>query len=101
LAGEAFAAVLLDLGLPRRDGLSVLAELRRAGNGVPVMILTARDEIADKVRGLDLGADDYLVKPFDLDELAARLRAWCDVPADGPTSVCAMVTLSLIRQLVL
>jgi len=75
LAGEAFAAVLLDLGLPRRDGLSVLAELRRVGNGVPVMILTARDQIADKVRGLDLGADDYLVKPFDLDELAARLRA--------------------------
>lgn len=75
LASEAFAAVLLDLGLPRRDGLSVLAELRRVGNGVPVMILTARDQIADKVRGLDLGADDYLVKPFDLDELAARLRA--------------------------
>ncbi|HOY01189.1 MAG TPA: response regulator, partial [Zoogloea sp.] len=61
LASEAFAAVLLDLGLPRRDGLSVLAELRRVGNGVPVMILTARDQIADKVRGLDLGADDYLV----------------------------------------
>lgn len=73
--GEGFAAVLLDLGLPRRDGLSVLADLRRAGNAVPVMILTARDQIADKVRGLDLGADDYMAKPFDLDELAARLRA--------------------------
>ncbi|MBL8452712.1 MAG: response regulator [Zoogloea sp.] len=75
LAGEGFAAVLLDLGLPRRDGLSVLASLRGAGNAVPVMILTARDQISDKVRGLDLGADDYMVKPFDLDELAARLRA--------------------------
>jgi len=75
LAGEGFAAVLLDLGLPRRDGLSVLASLRSAGNAVPVMILTARDQISDKVRGLDLGADDYMVKPFDLDELAARLRA--------------------------
>jgi len=74
-AGEGFAAVLLDLGLPRRDGLSVLASLRSAGNAVPVMILTARDQISDKVRGLDLGADDYMVKPFDLDELAARLRA--------------------------
>ena len=75
LAGEGFAAVLLDLGLPRRDGLSVLASLRSAGNAVPVMILMARDQISDKVRGLDLGADDYMVKPFDLDELAARLRA--------------------------
>ncbi len=75
LAGEGFAAVLLDLGLPRRDGLSVLGSLRSAGNAVPVMILTARDQISDKVRGLDLGADDYMVKPFDLDELAARLRA--------------------------
>ena len=75
LAGEGFAAVLLDLGLPRRDGLSVLASLRSAGNAVPVMILTARDQISDKVRGLDLGADDYMVKPFDLDELASRLRA--------------------------
>ncbi len=75
LAGEGFAAVLLDLGLPRRDGLSVLASLRSAGNAVPVMIRTARDQISDKVRGLDLGADDYMVKPFDLDELAARLRA--------------------------
>ncbi len=75
LAGEGFAAVLLDLGLPRRDGLSVLASLRGAGNALPVMILTARDQISDKVRGLDLGADDYMVKPFDLDELAARLRA--------------------------
>ncbi len=75
LSAESFAAVLLDLGLPKRDGLSVLASLRSAGNPVPVLVLTARDQVADKIRGLDLGADDYVIKPFDLDELAARLRA--------------------------
>lgn len=75
LVAESFAAVLLDLGLPRRDGLSVLSAVRAAGNRVPVLVLTARDQVSDKVRALDLGADDYVVKPFDLDELAARLRA--------------------------
>lgn len=75
MATEGFAAVVLDLGLPRRDGLSVLSALRATGNAVPVLVLTARDQVADKVRCLDLGADDYVVKPFDLDELAARLRA--------------------------
>jgi RHH-type proline utilization regulon transcriptional repressor/proline dehydrogenase/delta 1-pyrroline-5-carboxylate dehydrogenase len=67
--------VLLDLGLPRRDGLSLLREWRARGNDVPVVILTARDAVADRIAGLDAGADDYLVKPFDLDELAARVRA--------------------------
>ena len=75
VAAESFAAIVLDLGLPRRDGLSVLSALRGAGKAVPVLVLTARDQVADKVRCLDLGADDYVVKPFDLDELAARLRA--------------------------
>lgn len=75
LSSESFAAVLLDLGLPRKDGVTVLATLRAAGNAVPVLVLTARDQVADKVRALDQGADDYVVKPFDLDELAARLRA--------------------------
>jgi two-component system OmpR family response regulator/two-component system response regulator QseB len=75
LAAESFAAVVLDLGLPRRDGLSVLETLRGGGAAIPVLVLTARDQVADKVRALDLGADDYVVKPFDLDELAARLRA--------------------------
>lgn len=75
VAAESFAAIVLDLGLPRRDGLSVLSALRATGNAVPVLVLTARDQVADKVRCLDLGADDYVVKPFDLDELAARLRA--------------------------
>lgn len=68
-------AVLLDLGLPKRDGLEVLRRLRKAANTVPVLIITARDDIDDRITGLDSGADDYLVKPFDLNEMLARLRA--------------------------
>jgi len=75
LSTESFAAVVLDLGLPKRDGLSVLQWLRGRHDATPVLILTARDQLQDKVRGLDLGADDYVMKPFDLDEIAARLRA--------------------------
>lgn len=67
--------LLLDLGLPRRDGLEVLRSLRRRGSAIPALILTARDGIEDRVKGLDSGADDYMVKPFDLQELAARVRA--------------------------
>jgi two-component system response regulator QseB len=74
-AEQAYDLVLLDLGLPKRDGFEVLRALREGGHVMPVLILTARDAIADRVRGLDGGADDYLVKPFDLDELAARMRA--------------------------
>jgi two-component system, OmpR family, response regulator QseB len=70
-----YALILLDLGLPQKSGLEVLSTLRRTGNPIPVLILTARDAVADRVRGLDDGADDYLVKPFALDELAARIRA--------------------------
>jgi len=72
---EDYDACVLDLGLPRRDGLSVLRELRARGKRTPVLILTARDTTADKVAGLDAGADDYLLKPFELEELQARLRA--------------------------
>jgi two-component system response regulator QseB len=75
LATDAFDLVVLDLGLPGRDGLSVLQHLRQAGDDTPVIILTARDTVADRIQGLDGGADDYLIKPFDLDELAARARA--------------------------
>jgi two-component system response regulator QseB len=67
--------LLLDLGLPRREGLAVLGAMRRRGDARPVLIVTARDAVSDRVAGLDAGADDYLVKPFDLDELAARIRA--------------------------
>lgn len=72
---EPFAAVVLDLGLPRLGGLELLRGERARGNKVPVLILTARDAVQDRIAGLDSGADDYVVKPTDLDELAARLRA--------------------------
>jgi two-component system response regulator QseB len=75
LSNEVYDAMLLDLGLPRRDGLAVLRELRAKGRDLPVVVITARDAVADRIAGLDAGADDYLVKPFDLDELAARVRA--------------------------
>src|SRR6201997_3185148 len=68
-------AVVLDIGLPDIDGLDVCRLLRREGNRVPVLMLTARDAVSDRIDGLDAGADDYLVKPFDIDELRARLRA--------------------------
>ena len=70
-----YQAVLLDLGLPKRDGLEVLRRLRQAGNTVPVIVITARDSVDDRIKGLDFGADDYLVKPFNLNEMLARLRA--------------------------
>lgn len=72
---EPYAALLLDLGLPGQDGLAVLRELRARGSAVPVLVLTARSAIEERIAGLDHGADDYLVKPFHVDELLARLRA--------------------------
>ena len=75
LRAQAYEAAVLDLGLPRKDGLDVLADIRRAGILTPVLVLTARDAVPDRIRGLDGGADDYVVKPVDLHELAARLRA--------------------------
>ena len=75
MSGEAYDLMLLDLGLPRRDGLDVMRVLRARGHALPVLIVTARDAVADRVKGLDAGADDYLIKPFDLDELGARMRA--------------------------
>src|SRR3984957_13035654 len=74
LSHSRFDIVLLDLGLPRKDGLTVLRQLRERGDATPVIIITARDDVRTRVAGLDGGADDYLVKPFDLDELAARMR---------------------------
>ncbi|HJS91024.1 MAG TPA: response regulator transcription factor [Steroidobacteraceae bacterium] len=75
LGAEEFDLLLLDWGLPRKSGLEVLTAARARGLELPVLIITARDAVSDRVQGLDAGADDYLVKPFDLDELAARIRA--------------------------
>lgn len=75
LATGDYSLLLLDLGLPGKGGLDLLAELRSKADPVPVIILTARDAVPDRIRGLDAGADDYLVKPFDPEELAARIRA--------------------------
>jgi len=72
---QEYSLVLLDLGLPRKDGLEVLKELRSNNKAMPVIILTARDSIENRIKGLDYGADDYLVKPFSIDELHARIRA--------------------------
>ncbi|HDZ46440.1 hypothetical protein LCGC14_0087460 [marine sediment metagenome] len=73
--GEPFDAVILDLGLPRLDGMQVLEAVRRQGSRVPILVLTARDAVDDRIAGLDAGADDYLTKPFEVAELKARLRA--------------------------
>ena len=75
LRSSEFDLVLLDLGLPERDGLEVLRELRRRGDATPVIIVTARDDVKNRIEGLDAGADDYVIKPFDLDEVAARMRS--------------------------
>ncbi len=75
LHAQPYVAAILDLGLPRKDGMDVLVSVRRAGLTLPVLVLTARDALPDRIRGLDIGADDYVLKPVDLNELAARLRA--------------------------
>jgi two-component system response regulator QseB len=75
LRTQVFDLALLDLGLPLRDGVEVLRDLRQRGDSTPVIILTARDEIQSRIAGLDAGADDYIVKPFDLDEVMARMRS--------------------------
>ncbi|MDE1182003.1 response regulator [Paraburkholderia sp.] len=75
LGNGVYDLVLLDLGLPKKSGIDVLSGYRKSGGIAPVLILTARDAVEDRIRGLDEGADDYLIKPFDLDELAARVRA--------------------------
>ena len=74
-SSEPYAVIVLDVGLPDVSGFEVLAQLRRAGNRTPLLLLTARDALKDRITGLDLGADDYMLKPFEPEELAARLRA--------------------------
>jgi two-component system response regulator QseB len=93
---------VLDLGLPRQDGMSVLAAARAAGSRTPVLIVTARDGVADRIAGLDAGADDYVVKPFDLDELVARIRAvWRrHAGASSPMLVSGEISLDSVRHVV-
>jgi two-component system OmpR family response regulator/two-component system response regulator QseB len=95
LRGESFAAVVLDLGLPRLDGLDLLRKERARGMRTPVLVLTARDAIEDRVRGFDTGADDYVLKPVDLDELAARLRALVRRSRGEPTPVLEIAGIRL------
>ena len=95
LAVENYDLVILDLGLPRIDGFEVLKRLRRRGGTAPVLILTARDALADRVKGLDLGADDYLSKPFELPELEARVRALIRRGQAGGSSVLTHGPLTL------
>ena len=103
LTSGTYDLVLLDLGLPRKDGLDVLKGLRRAKVEVPVVIITARDALSDRVAGLDSGADDYLVKPFDLDELLARVRAVARRRAGrgSPEIVYGALTLDPVQRKVL
>jgi DNA-binding response OmpR family regulator len=95
-----YDAVVLDLGLPDGDGLSLIATIRRARAGLPILILTARDSIKDRVRGLDTGADDYLVKPFASEELLARIRALLRRPGHvmGAVLTAGNVTLDTIAR---
>ena len=95
LADEVHDAMLLDLGLPAREGLAVLKALRARGSTLPVVIMTARDAVDDRVAGLDAGADDYVVKPFDLKELEARLRAVLRRRAGRASSVITYGRLTL------
>ena len=95
LAAEDYAAVVLDLGLPRKGGLDVLRGLRTKKRALPVLILTARDTVEDRITGLDAGADDYLVKPFDLGELKARLRALLRRAGGQPAPVLAAAGVRL------
>lgn len=100
LLSESFDLIVLDLGLPRLDGIEVLQKLRKSGSTLPVLVLTARDDTEARVAGLDAGADDYLVKPFDLNELKARIRALLRRSAGRPQTLIehAGVTLDPTTQ---
>lgn len=104
LAAAQYSLLLLDLGLPKQDGLTLLRVLRQGKSDIPVLIVTARDAVSDRVAGLNLGADDYLVKPFDLDELVARVHALLRRHAGRATPVLEVGPLRLnpmLREVVL
>lgn len=93
LAGAEYDAILMDVMLPGKDGFSLVSAMRERGTDTPVLFLTARDSVADRVTGLDLGGDDYLVKPFDFDELLARLRAMTRKHAGNRSNVFTLADL--------
>jgi two-component system OmpR family response regulator/two-component system response regulator QseB len=95
LGAASHDAVVLDLGLPRLAGLELLRRMRQAGNKTPVVVVTARDAVEDRIKGLDGGADDYVIKPFDLQELAARLRALIRRAAGEPSPVLRVGEVAL------
>ena len=95
LAAQSYDLVILDLGLPKLDGFEVIRRVRRRGATVPVLVLTAHDALADRVKGLDLGADDYLTKPFELPELEARVRALIRRGQSGGSSLLTHGPLAL------
>lgn len=100
LGNGVYDLALLDLGLPGQDGMAVLRGLRARGDAVPVLIVTARDAVADRIAGLNAGADDYVLKPFDLDELIARVRALLRRHAGGgsPLLECGALTLDPVKK---
>jgi two-component system response regulator QseB len=100
LANGVYDLAILDLGLPGKDGMTVLRELRARRDALPVLIVTARDAVADRIAGLNAGADDYVLKPFDLDELVARVRALLRRRAGAPNPLmeCGSLTLDPVRR---
>jgi DNA-binding response OmpR family regulator len=100
LANGVYDLAVLDLGLPGKDGMELLCELRARRDLLPVLIVTARDSVADRIDGLNAGADDYVLKPFDLDELVARVRALLRRHAGGPTPLleCGGLSLDTVRR---
>ena len=95
MSGAEYDAVVLDIMMPVLDGLSVLTKIRKEGNQVPVLLLTARDSIEDRVKGLDSGANDYLVKPFALEELLARIRVLLRRGTGEKENVCRVADLEV------
>ena len=102
LANGVYDLAVLDLGLPKRDGMSILAALRRMGNSMPVLVASARDTVGDRIAGLEAGADDYVLKPFDLDELIARVRALLrrHAGSGSPTLEFGALVLDPVRRTV-
>ena len=96
MAGAEYDALILDIMMPVLDGLSVLKKLRQEGNTVPVLLLTAKDSIEDRVAGLDAGANDYLVKPFAFEELLARIRVLLRRPSDVPSNCLQTADLKIL-----